>query len=224
MRGRGLGNANGTVPTFLIEYTLPTTSGSGLIWDIDTVYQIGGGTSSPSLQEGEQWKVEFFTDDPIDGPVELEELEQISPLGEPVWVPDNQAAIDNFNNIYGNRPNLNRRDQQRLPLEDTDPNGRSIEGWKYNPNSFDGRSWQWSFDTTQQGQTVDFVRVSYIGGKARKNVGFAFDQFQAFGQPTGTADFLFGGETASLGNFVFFDRNADGIQDTGEEGVANVTT
>ncbi|MDJ0583334.1 SdrD B-like domain-containing protein, partial [Crocosphaera sp.] len=220
LRGSGLQRGDSTVPTFLIEYTLPTSSGSGVIVDIDTVYNVDGSYNPPQLQEAEQWKVEFFTDDdndPTTAPVELEELEQLSPVGQAVWVPISDAN----NPIYDDSE-----------LTTTDPLGRSIDGWLYNRSSLDGRGWQWSFDTGEQGPIVDFVRISFVGEKDRNFVGFAFDQFQAFGQPTTTADFLFEFEDgtppdtiplASLGNFVFHDLNANGIQDAGEEGIAGAT-
>ncbi|MGK7941965.1 MAG: SdrD B-like domain-containing protein, partial [Crocosphaera sp.] len=229
LRGRGLYDGVNTVPTLLIEYTLPTSSGSGWIWDIDAAYPIQSGV--PTYNLGEQWQVEVFTNtdqdgDANNGPDLLETI--ISPLGQSVWVPVEFQNEARYQVDYDG--NARTAEQQ---LQTTAPDGRSFSDWLYNPLSLDGKHWEWSFDAGEA--IVDFVRISYIGEKGGandpageiRNVGLAFDRFQAFGEATTTADFLFNQPQSNpqvvIGDFVFYDQDGDGIQDANEEGVGGVT-
>jgi hypothetical protein len=102
--------------------------------------------------------------------------------------------------------------------------------WVDNPNSLDGRHWEWSFTRAQA--DVRYVQISYIGTKGRgalntpdspEFVGLAFDRFQAFGPDEDTADFG-AYQPATIGDYVWKDGNGNGIQDDGEAAaVAGVT-
>ncbi|MEG3438447.1 SdrD B-like domain-containing protein, partial [Pannus brasiliensis CCIBt3594] len=201
LRGGGLFTTT-TVPTFLIEYTTPTAAAKGWVWDIDTTWneQLQGLT--------EKWRVEWFNSN--------QQLLgfQDSPAGESVWIP---TSVVNANpTLYANTTRL-----------DTDTNGDGIldadlnPNWSYNYNSLDAKLWEWSF--ARQQADVSYVRITFTGQKTlNTDVGFAFDRFDAFAVNSLTADFGMY-QLATLGDRVWLDTNANGIQDAGESGIAGVS-
>jgi hypothetical protein len=214
LRGGGLYTST-TIPTFLMEYATqldplnpavvptPAVSGSGTIWDIDTTWtEFTQGLS-------EQWKVEFLSATDTNNDGLLENINVLgfldSPKGLPVWVP--KAEVSAYTSRGGSLSDL------------VDINPSST--WFYNTKSLDAKDWEWSFD--RQGADVNFVRISFIGQKTlNSDVGFAFDNFKTYAEDIETKNIgVF--EPATIGDKVWVDSDGDGIQDTGEAGVAGVT-